>query len=85
MKQITELKEAKNQLIIMRASIVSKMGGASQMDFFRLRDDTQAIDLILNELNDCKCHNQTCTCDSFSDMIDAIEKDKEAIKESLNK
>ena len=85
MKQITELKEAKNQLIIMRASIVSKMGASSQMEFFKMRDDTQAIDLILNELNECKCHNQTCTCDSFEEMIDAIEKDKEAIKESLNK
>ena len=85
MKQITELKEAKNQLIIMRASIVSKMGGASQMEFFRLRDDTQAIDLILNDLNSCKCGNQTCTCDSFEEMIDSIENDKEAIKESLNK
>ena len=45
MKQINTLEEAKNQLKIIKAGYISKMGEANTLQFFELRDGLQAINL----------------------------------------
>ena len=85
MKQITELKDAVNQLKLIKAGYILKMGEASSVQFFELRDNLQAINLALNELNRCDCGNDDCRCNSIGNMVDVIENDLETIKKDLSK
>ena len=85
MKQIETLEEAKNQLKIIKAGYILKMGEANSLQFFELRDNLQSVNLILNELNKCECGNNECTCNSFEEMIEAVESDVDSIRESISK
>ena len=74
MEQIKTIEQAINQLKLIKAGYVLKMGEANSLQFFELRDNLQAINLALNELNSCDCGNDECKCNSFEELLESENK-----------